>query len=77
MLIEEPDIYVFLLLTSRTPVNKRRSPNVGSMLDHCLRRRPNIKPTLDPRLMFAGDERDMNEGFASMMILIVCTGTGL
>ena len=36
----------------------RRSPNVGSMLVHRLRRWPNIVPTLGESLMFAGMPRN-------------------
>ena len=36
------------------PANTRHLLNVGSMLDHCLRRWPNIDPTLGGCLVFAG-----------------------
>ena len=36
------------------PANTRRSPNVGLMLGHRLRRWSNITPTLGERLVFAG-----------------------
>ena len=36
------------------PANTRRSPDIGSMLTHRLRRWPNIEPTLGECLEFAG-----------------------
>ena len=36
------------------PANTRHSPNVGSMAGHRLRRWPNMEPTVDERLVFAG-----------------------
>ena len=36
------------------PANRKRSPNAGVMLAHCLRRWPSITPTLGERLLFPG-----------------------
>ena len=41
-------------LIAYIPANTRRSPNVGLLLAHRLRRWPNINPTLGERLVFAG-----------------------
>ena len=42
------------LFPATQSVNTKHSPNVGTMLAHRLRRRPNIVPTLCERLVFAG-----------------------
>ena len=41
-------------LPTAKPANMSRWLNVGSLLAHCLRRRPNIKKTLGQSLTFAG-----------------------
>ena len=43
-----------LLLARRIPADTRRWSNVGLTLAHRLRRWPNVSPTLDQHLVFAG-----------------------
>ena len=42
------------ITVAHIPTNTRRSTNVGLLFAHRLRRRPNGKPTLIERLVFAG-----------------------